>query len=105
LSGGLFAIVDTELFDDLNRHYWRAMKSSYCCYAVRKHRIAGKDYYIKMHRLIAETPPFQECHHKNGNSLDNRRCNLSNLSPPAHRRLHRVKMMQKTTTGPVGFGC
>lgn len=105
LSGGMCAIVDTVLFNDLNNYYWRAVKSKYCWYAVRRHRIAGKDYSIKMHRLIAETPPFLQCHHKNLNSLDNRKCNLQNMSWSAHANLHRSKMMQKTSAGPVGFGC
>lgn len=88
LSGGLFAIVDPDDYERLNRFYWKAVKSSFCVYAVRKYHAYGREFTIRMHREIAKTPPSQHCHHKNGHSLDNRKCNLENLEPLEHRLYH-----------------
>ena len=41
-----------------------------------------------MHRLIAKTHYDMICHHRNRNSLDNRRANLVNMPKDDHHRLH-----------------
>jgi len=41
-----------------------------------------------MHRLVAHTPKGMVTHHRNRNTLDNRRANLINLSPKQHHALH-----------------
>lgn len=88
LSKGMFAIVDPDLFDDLNRYYWRAVKSNSCYYAIRREIRNGQLITIRMHRVVAQTPDGQECHHENRNSLDNRRAKLTNMSPEQHRYIH-----------------
>ena len=37
-----------------------------------------------LHRLIMDAPKGTHVHHKNGNTLDNRRCNLEILTPKQH---------------------
>lgn len=37
-----------------------------------------------LHRLIMNAPKGSHVHHKNGNTLDNRRCNLEVLTPKNH---------------------
>lgn len=37
-----------------------------------------------LHRLIMNAPSGTHVHHKNGNTLDNRRCNLEILTPKQH---------------------
>jgi len=88
LGNDRFALVDPELYDELNRHKWYAKKSFHCWYAVRKITVNGKTVFLFMHRVIAQTPAGQICHHQNGNSLDERRANLLNMNPYDHKILH-----------------
>lgn len=41
-----------------------------------------------MHRQIVGATPDQEVHHKNRNTLDNRRANLQIITPAEHHWLH-----------------
>jgi len=88
LSKGMFAIVDPGRFDELNRYYWRAVKSSNNYYAIRREIRNGQIITIRMHRIVAQTPEGQECHHENHNTLDNRLKNLTNMLPEQHRYIH-----------------
>lgn len=84
LTKGMFAIVDNDRVSALRKFSWRAVKAHSKYYAkttIRKH---GKDITICMHRFIAQTPFGLICHHENGNSLDNRKVNLTNMEKRAH---------------------
>ncbi len=74
LSQGKVAAVDDEDFEYLNQ--WKWWYSDGCAkksvYMNGKRKPAG----AYMHRLIMNTPPGMDTDHINGNSLDNRRCNL-----------------------------
>ena len=83
-----FAIVDSEDLESLSRNHWRLVKSNRCFYAARRFRKNGRVFEIKMHRDIMHTPPGYDCHHKNHNTLDNRKSNLENLTPDQHRAAH-----------------
>lgn len=77
LSRGLFAIVDADMFDGLNRYNWHARPSKETVYAERHHG----DRVVRMHWYIlfpdSLRPPMGQCgDHINGNGLDNRRKNL-----------------------------
>jgi len=87
LQNGLIALVDPELFEQLNAFHWHASQSFCCWYAVRWTTIDGKRKLIRMHRQVAETPEDLVCHHVNGNSLDNRKSNLMNVSEHYHAKL------------------
>jgi len=88
LSKGKFALVDPWLFDELDKFYWRAVKSNVKWYAVRRYWNGSKFVNVYMHRQISKTPANMQCHHVNGNSLDNRVINLLNLSRLDHMALH-----------------
>lgn len=88
LSDSLFALVDPDWFDVLIQFNWYAKKSAYRWYAVRKICLNGHCWLVRMHRIIAETPPDMVCHHVNGFSLDNRRLNLQNMSWFEHTKMH-----------------
>lgn len=88
LSHGKCTIVDPEDFSSLTIVKWKAVKSSFCWYAVRDVVIDGQVFRIRMHRIISQTPDDQICHHKNRQSLDNRRKNLCNMSQSNHQALH-----------------
>ena len=96
LNHGFYAKIDAELYPIISKYKWKAVKSAYCWYAVAKVVENGKISSIRMHRLIAETPPNMDCHHKNFITLDNRRENLCNLDPELHQLLHRYHKLQKT---------
>lgn len=88
LTDGYTAIVDPEDFEDLNKYYWRAIRSHNCIYAMRRTERGGRVWHIRMHRQIAETPRNMVCHHKNHKSLDNRKQNLENMDKDQHHYLH-----------------
>lgn len=81
-------IVDARLKDFLSRWKWYPKKSASRYYAVRKVIRDGKIRFVRMHRVIAKTPPWLVCHHKNGNSFDNREANLENLQRGQHDVIH-----------------
>ena len=81
LTKGKVALISPGRRKDIGYFKWCAKKSHSKFYAMRKIRTGGKVKYLLMHRVIANTPDNQLCHHKNGNSLDNRRLNLENMSP------------------------
>jgi hypothetical protein len=77
LTLGLTTLVDAEDFAWLSAFRWRASHSGHSkFYAVRSARIDGVERNLYMHRVIVNAPPNLDVDHINGNSLDNRRCNL-----------------------------
>lgn len=88
LSQGKVAIVDAGDYPQLNKLKWIAVRRGNAWYAINKRVHGTKVIIIKMHRLIARTPNDQICHHKNGNGLDNRSCNLLNLYSLEHKMMH-----------------
>lgn len=91
------AKVSASDFAALSKFSWRAAKSAHCWYAVRRIKLGEKTRTIKMHRQIACTPFDQICHHKNGQSLDNRRENLENMYPLEHKMHHQLYRISKKT--------
>lgn len=80
LQGDFYAIVDPDWFDTLNSVNWYAKKSNSQYYACRKVTDGKRVWFIRMHRLVADTPVDLVCHHINKKTLDNRRANLQNMS-------------------------
>lgn len=74
LTQGYWAIVDTAQLALLQRHNWCVHKTKGKIYA--KTQLAGRTVY--MHRLLVNAPtdPGLVVDHRNGDGLDNRRCNL-----------------------------
>jgi len=89
LTNDKVCIVDADLYDGLMRYKWRAVKSHRCWYAKTTVGKGADQCDISMHRLIAQTPRGLQCHHRNRNSLDNRRANLLNMTRRNHESLHR----------------
>jgi len=85
-----YAIVDVQDFEHLKRYRWFLAKSNSCSYAIRRIRHNGHSTSIRLHREIMNTPPDMDCHHKNGKTLDCRRCNLANMTPGDHRALEKA---------------
>ena len=53
LTQNKFALVDDDMFEELNQHKWHAQKNVNTFYAVRNVRLEnGKQTLIQMHRQI-----------------------------------------------------
>lgn len=72
LSQGLFAIIDREDLEKVNRYKWFAHKSRNTFYAETK----VKGDLLKMHHLILGPPFTPVVDHINRDGLDNRKLNL-----------------------------
>ncbi len=88
LQNGMTAFCDPKWLEQLSTLHWHAKKSRSLFYACSKVHVDGKIKFIRMHQLIAHTPPNQVCHHINGNSLDNREANLRNMSEFEHAKYY-----------------
>ena len=73
---GYNVIVDDEGMELLNKYSWKVRKFGNKLYLRASIRMNGKKKDASFHRLIANTPNGLHTDHINGNSLDNRKCNL-----------------------------
>jgi hypothetical protein len=71
LTRGHSAIVDDEDFAELSKLKWFTTRNGGNQLYARRTRPT-----MSMHRIILKAQPGQQVDHINGNSLDNRRCNL-----------------------------
>ncbi len=85
LTKGYVTVVDDKNYNYLMQWKWcvRIPNSSSNCvkpYAIRNlsvdERSLGMRHQIHMHRIIAQAPDNMQVDHINGNTLDNRECNL-----------------------------
>jgi len=80
------ALVELDDYIQQGKYHWRPKRKKKKIYAVRRFVRNGKTYEISMHRAIMHSRPGEEPHHKNHNSLDNRKCNLENVPHNNHPR-------------------
>lgn len=88
LGNGMTALIDEADLDVVSQYTWYAAKYFRSWYARTTFTRKGVRHTLSMHRLVAKTPAGQVCHHRNRNSLDNRRTNLLNLAKKEHQMLH-----------------
>jgi hypothetical protein len=76
LTQGKFTIVDDDMYDYLNQWKWHVINTRGLFYAAKcNSRIRGTK--IKMHKLLTNNlSSDMVTDHINGNTLDNRKCNL-----------------------------
>jgi len=81
LTRGFVAVVDAADFDWLSKWNWHVYKhATGTFYAVRRVNHGDGAYtLIFMHRVILKTRKGYVGDHWNGDTLDNRRCNLRNV--------------------------
>lgn len=99
LSNSLRTLVDADDYEFLKHRSWTAVKkkrSSYAC-SIRQTPDGPKQLY--MHRVVANTPANMVTHHKNRNSLDNRKANLQNMLRSDHKILHINNPLKVRTQG------
>lgn len=78
---------------------WKAYHRQRSWYAGCRQRKGPKVHTVWMHRVIAATPFGHVCHHRNRNSLDNRRANLLNMPCRQHQMLHQNNSLIVKTDG------
>ena len=80
--GTLTFQIDKEDEYLLTKYNFCAIKSKVGFYLAKGN---GKEKtFAFLHRLIMDAPKGYHVHHKNGDTLDNRRCNLEVLTPKLH---------------------
>lgn len=102
LSGGQIALVDDQDAAWVQEHKW-------CLTGGKKGRYAGRGVAngkrrrttVYLHRLILPVPRGIEIDHINGNTLDNRRCNLRQVTH-AQNAQNRWCVNSRSTTGLRG---
>lgn len=77
-------ILDHDDFLHQFGYHWRPKRKKKKIYAVRRFKRLGKTYEISMHRAIMHSRPGEEPHHKNHDTLDNRKSNLENVPHDNH---------------------
>lgn len=108
LTQGQFALVDDEDYEYLIQWKWCAKQrvGTNVFYATTKESIKGKPAGYKrkmlyMHRVILGVADSNVlCDHKNGNPLDNRRCNLRTCT--ASQNIMNVRLTSRNTSGFKG---
>jgi len=86
LTQGKVALVDDEDWEYLSSVKW-CLSNRYAASAQGPDR-EGSKRFTTMHRLLMGSPEDMDVHHKNGDSLDNRRDNLEIITHSEHRKLH-----------------
>ena len=78
LTRGKVALVDDADFQRFNQYKWQAMKVKHLWYAMRSIHVDKKLRIILLHREILglQHKDGIMTDHRNGNGLDDRRCNL-----------------------------
>lgn len=102
LKYGVFNVkIDKDDFEKFGHYKWfvgvRRRKQSVKLYAVSQIRQDGKMKNVYLHRLIV---PFKITDHINGDTLDNRKCNLRDCSFSENSRNSRIRI--DNTTGFKG---
>ena len=101
LTQGKVALVDDEDFEYLNQFKWCILNGRNKLYATRNLSINKK--FVKsilMHRIIMNTDKDLVVDHLNGNTLDNRKCNLRNCTHGENLRNQKISI--KNTSGYKG---
>lgn len=106
LSKGYIAIVDDEDYEELCKRSWHVViynkeKRKQHIYAQTTLKKDGNKKNFKMHRLIMKvTDPNIEIDHINGNTLDNRRCNLR-VCNRSENNQNSIKRNRKNSESPI----
>jgi len=93
LTQGKFALVDNDMFEELNQFKWCAAKDGNTFYAVRNIYNNRKRKTIRMHRQILGLIDSKiQCDHKNHEGLDNQKSNLRSCTIAENQRNQRPRI-------------
>ncbi len=98
-SGKSFALVDDELYDELNKYHWSISTNGY---AQRRVKIGNRTSIIHMHRqIMGLTFGDKQCiDHINRDRLDNRKSNLRLCTRTENN--HNMKLNKRNKSGAKG---
>lgn len=93
LTQGFFALVDDDDYEALSKFKWNASPThSGTFYAARgAKKNNGKYATVLMHRIINKTPKGILTDHINGDTLDNQKTNLRNVTYQQNRQNSKSK--------------
>lgn len=105
LSQGQVALVDDADYPLLSDFKWcyRSERDGKQGYAVRHHKVDGKDRLLYLHRDLMQPPEGREVIFLNHDRLDCRRENLRVVSKEEARRHHRVRHDSKSGVKGVRY--
>lgn len=86
LTKGMRAVVDDEDYDRLSKHYWYLHETKSTSYAARYDYSGEFRRLIYMHRQVLPVRDGMPVDHINRNSLDNRKCNLREVTVAENNR-------------------
>jgi len=92
------ALVDDDDYEYLSQFQWNAKSTGSNFYAVRAIIINGKQYNLKMHREIMNTPDGMEVDHIDHNGLNNQKNNLRNCTS----RQNRLNVLPRGVSSYIG---
>lgn len=93
-----YAKIDLEYIELISDYRWYAHKSKYSGFYARS---ATKGDFISMHQLVLPKKESLYIDHINGDTLDNRRCNLRHATA-SQNQLNRARMSKRNTSGYRG---
>lgn len=105
LTRGMYAKVDADLFDYLNRWTWTANKTKAGCYAVRRFEVFGGSKIIYLHRHVwrlvhGEIPDGMTIDHAERDTLD---CRVGQLRLATRQQQNQNRRsLKRTTSGYIG---
>lgn len=99
LNDDHLAIIDAADQALARGFVWKAYRRHRSWYAGCRIRKGTQTRIVWLHRLIAATPFGLICHHRNRNSLDDRRANLLNMACRQHQLLHYNNTLLVKTDG------
>jgi hypothetical protein len=94
-------IVDDEDYDNVISRKWFAWKHPNPPHSYYAHSYEPPRHVVKLHRMILGITDRKVCvDHKNGNSLDNRKCNLRIATHGQNTK--NAKLNKRSTSGHKG---
>lgn len=92
-------LIDAEDFEKVSGYNWRVhiwnKRIGYATASLKRDK-NGKRKYLIMHRLIMGAPSNKFVDHINGNTLDNRKCNLR-IATPLENSRNRLRLLENKT--------
>ncbi len=100
LTQGKYAIIDIEDYEKVSAHKWSACyeKGNQSFYARTNIKVGEKIIIERLHRLILSAKKGEIVDHINGDTLDNRRCNLRFASAAEN-----IRNSRRRITNTSGF--
>jgi hypothetical protein len=98
LTRGCVTIVDDFMYPTLSKYKWCVQNSRYAARMIRR---KGSGQILQyMHKFLVMPPEGFIVRHKNGNSLDNRLCNLCLLT---QAEMQHIRMDKPNSSGYRGI--